>query len=137
MASIGQAPLDVDDVMLTRQYDGTRAYGQSKLSLVMFTFDLALTLQGTGVTANAIHPATLMNTKMVTEAGFRPRTPVEEGAEAILHVATSPELEGVSGRFFDGRREARAHPAAYHARERQRLRRLALELTGQSVDVTR
>jgi NAD(P)-dependent dehydrogenase (short-subunit alcohol dehydrogenase family) len=137
VASIGQAPIDFEDVMLTRRYDGTRAYGQSKLALIMFTFDLAATLQGTGVTANAIHPATLMNTKMVREAGIRPRATVEEGAEAILYVATSPELEGISGRFFDGRREARADAAAYDARQRQRLRSLALELTGVSVDVTR
>jgi NAD(P)-dependent dehydrogenase (short-subunit alcohol dehydrogenase family) len=136
VASIGQAPIDFDDVMLTREYDGTRAYGQSKLALVMLTFDLALVLQGTGVTANAIHPATLMNTKMVAEAGYRPRSAVEEGAEAIFHLATSPELDGVSGRFFDGRREVRAHPAAYDARDRRRLRELALALTGQSADVT-
>lgn len=137
VASIGQAPIDFDDVMLTRQYEGTRAYGQSKLALIMFTFDLAATLQGTGVTANAIHPATLMKTNMVEEAGLRPRSTVEEGAEAILHVATSPELEGISGRFFDGTREARAQPAAYDAHKRRQLRTLALELTGHSVDVTR
>jgi NAD(P)-dependent dehydrogenase (short-subunit alcohol dehydrogenase family) len=130
VASIGQAPIDFDDVMLTRRYDGARAYMQSKLALIMFTFDLAATLQGTGVTANAIHPATLMNTNMVTEARFHPESTVEEGAEAILHLATSPELEGVSGRFFNGRREARAHAAAYDARQRQRLRTLALERTG-------
>ena len=120
--------------MLTRGYDGSRAYGQSKLALVMFTFDLAATLQGTGVTVNAVHPATLMNTKMVSEAGLRSRSTVESGADAILHVATSPELEGISGRFFEGRR---AHPDAYDARVRQRLRTLALELTELSADVTR
>jgi NAD(P)-dependent dehydrogenase (short-subunit alcohol dehydrogenase family) len=136
VASIGQSPIDFDDVMLTRGYDGRQAYGQSKLALVMLTFDLAVALQGTGVTANAIHPATLMNTKMVAEARMRPQSTVEEGAEAIFHLATSPELDGVSGRFFDGWREARAHPAAYHSHERQQLRELALELTGQSADVT-
>ena len=67
---------------------------------------------------------------------MRPQSTVEEGAEAIFHLATSPELDGVSGRFFDGWREARAHPAAYHSHERQQLRELALELTGQSADVT-
>jgi NAD(P)-dependent dehydrogenase (short-subunit alcohol dehydrogenase family) len=137
VASIGQAPINLDDVMSARRYDGTWAYAQSKMALVMFTFDLAVMLQGTGVTANAVHPATLMNTKMVSEAGFRPQSTVEEGAEAILHLATSVDIEGVSGRFFDGRREGRAHSAAYDARERQRLRTLALELTGQSADVSR
>jgi NAD(P)-dependent dehydrogenase (short-subunit alcohol dehydrogenase family) len=137
VASIGQAPIDFNNLMLTHGYDGSRAYGQSKLALVMFTFDLAATLQGTGVTANAVHPATLMNTKMVSEAGWRPRSSAEEGADAILHIATSTELEGVSGRFFEGRRESRAHPDAYDARARQRLRALALELTEISADVTR
>jgi NAD(P)-dependent dehydrogenase (short-subunit alcohol dehydrogenase family) len=137
VASIGQTPIDFSDLMLTRGDDGERAYGQSKLALIMFTFDLAATLQGTGVTANAVHPATLMNTKMVSEAGLRPRSTVEEGADAILHVATSPELEGISGRFFEGTREARAHPDAYDSRARQRLRALALELTEISANVTR
>jgi NAD(P)-dependent dehydrogenase (short-subunit alcohol dehydrogenase family) len=137
VASVGQTAIDFDDLMLTRAYDGARAYGQSKLALIMFTLDLAAMLQGTGVTANAVHPATLMNTKMVTEAGLRPQSTIEEGAEAILHVATSPELEGISGRFFDGRRESRAHPDPCDARARQRLRTLALELTELSADVTR
>jgi NAD(P)-dependent dehydrogenase (short-subunit alcohol dehydrogenase family) len=137
VASIGQAPIDFADVMLTRRYDGRQAYGQSKLALVMFTFDLAVMLQGTGVTANAIHPATLLDTKMVLQAGLRPQSSVDEGADAIFHLATSPALDAVSGRFFDGRREARAHPTAYDSRKRQRVRELALELTGQSADVTR
>jgi NAD(P)-dependent dehydrogenase (short-subunit alcohol dehydrogenase family) len=137
IASIGQAPIDFSNLMLTRSYDGARAYGQSKLALIMFTFDLAATLQGTGVTANAVHPATLMNTKMVSETELQPRSTVEEGADAILHLATSPELEGISGRFFEGTRESRAHPDAYDARARQRLRALALELTEISANVTR
>jgi NAD(P)-dependent dehydrogenase (short-subunit alcohol dehydrogenase family) len=136
VASIGQAPIDFDDVMLTRRYDGRQAYSQSKLALVMFTFDLAVMLQGTGVTANAIHPATLMNTKMVVEAGLPPQSRMDEGADAIVHLATSRALDGISGRFFDGQRDARAHPMAYDARERQRVRELALELTAQSADVT-
>jgi NAD(P)-dependent dehydrogenase (short-subunit alcohol dehydrogenase family) len=137
VASIGQAPIDFDNVMLMRDYDGTRAYRQSKLALIMFTFDLAAALQGTGVTANAVHPATLMNTKMVAEAGFRPRSTVEQGAEAILRLAISPELEGISGRFFDGQRDSRANHNAYDSHARQRLRALALALTGHSADVTR
>src|SRR5204863_7519822 len=110
---------------------------QSKLALVMFTFDLAALLEGTGVTANAIHPATFMNTRMVTEAGIQPRHTVEDGADAILHLAAASELEGTSGAFFDGMRESRADPEAYHARARQRLRTLSLELAGVSADVAR
>jgi NAD(P)-dependent dehydrogenase (short-subunit alcohol dehydrogenase family) len=137
VASLGQLRIDFDDVMLTRGYDGQRAYRQSKLALIMFTFDLAALLEGTGVTANAIHPATFMNTKMVTEAGIQPRSSAAEGADAIVHLATAPEFDGTSGAFFDGRRESRADPEAYNARTRQRLRTLTLELTGVSADVAR
>jgi NAD(P)-dependent dehydrogenase (short-subunit alcohol dehydrogenase family) len=137
VASIGQAPIDFDDVMLAKGYDGRRAYGQSKLALIIFTFDLAAALAGTGVTVNAVHPATLMNTKMVSEAGIAPRTSVEQGADAIVHLATSRELENLSGRFLDGRREAEAHPDAYDTRTRQRLRTLSLELTGVPTDIAR
>ena len=137
VASLGQYRIDFNDVMLARGYDGTRAYRQSKLALVMFTFDLAALLEGTGVTANAIHPATFMNTRMVTEAGMQPQHTVEDGADAILHLATASELEGTSGAFFDGMRESRADPEAYHARARQRLRTLSLELAGVSADVAR
>ncbi len=129
VASIGQAPIDFDDPMLARQYDGSRAYHRSKLALVMFTFDLAAALRGTGVTANAVHPATFMNTKMVAESGIQPHSTVEDGARAILRLATAPELEEVSGKFFDAKREAAAHPDAYDPTRRERLRRVSLELT--------
>src|ERR671916_1256809 len=64
VASAGQSPIDFDDVMLERGYGGMKAYTQSKLAQVMFTFELAERLKGTGVTVNALHPATLMDTKM-------------------------------------------------------------------------
>jgi NAD(P)-dependent dehydrogenase (short-subunit alcohol dehydrogenase family) len=134
VASIGQAPIDFADVMLMRHYDGRRAYAQSKLAVVMFTLDLAAALQGTNVTANAIHPATFMNTKMVSEAGIRPHNTVDQGADAILNLATSPALQGISGRFFDGRRESRPLDAAYDPAARRKLRQLTFELTGLSAD---
>jgi NAD(P)-dependent dehydrogenase (short-subunit alcohol dehydrogenase family) len=124
-------------MMLTRDYDGTRAYRQSKLALVMFTLDLATALRGTKVRVNAIHPATFMNTKMVSEAGIEPRTSVEQGAEATVRLATAPELEDTSGVFFDGTRESRVDPSAYDARTRQRLRELTLDLTGISPAMAR
>ena len=65
VSSAGQAPINFLDVMLEQNYDGVQAYCQSKLALVMFTFDLAEELAGTGVTANCLHPATYMPTKMV------------------------------------------------------------------------
>jgi NAD(P)-dependent dehydrogenase (short-subunit alcohol dehydrogenase family) len=108
VASAGQQPIDFADVMLTRGYSGTPAYCQSKLAQIMFTFDLAGELDGTGVTVNALHPATYMDTTMVRRAGITSWSSVEEGAEAILKLATSPALDGRSGLYFDGLREARA-----------------------------
>ena len=133
VASIGQAPVDFDDPMMSTGYDGRGAYAQSKLALIMFTFDLAAALQGTNVTANAVHPATLMNTKMVAEAGIRPSSSVEEGADAIVRLAVSPDLDRVSGRFFDGTRESRVLDPASDAAARRKLRELSFELTGAPV----
>ena len=92
VASAGQQAIDFDDVMLTRGYSGSRAYCQSKLAQILFTVDLAAELEGTGVTVNALHPATYMNTTMVRRAGVTPRSTVGQGAEAILNLATSAAL---------------------------------------------
>jgi NAD(P)-dependent dehydrogenase (short-subunit alcohol dehydrogenase family) len=133
VASAGQYPIDFEDVMLTRGYDGGRAYAQSKLAQVMFTVDLAHELEGSGVTVNCLHPATYMDTTMVREGGISPISTVDEGAAAILNLVRSPALEGRSGLYFDRQRESRANPQAYDAAARDRLRRLSLELTGRAV----
>ena len=133
VASAGQYPIDFEDVMLTRGYDGGRAYAQSKLAQVMFTVDLAHELEGSGVTVNCLHPATYMDTTMVREGGISPISTVDEGAAAILNLVRSPALEGRSGLYFDRQRESRANPQAYDAAARDRLRRLSLELTGSAV----
>ena len=120
--------------MLTRSYSGARAYCQSKLAQVMFTFDLAEKLAGTGVTATCLHPATYMDTTMVRRAGVTPVSTVEQGAEAILNLAVVAALEGRSGLYFNGLREARAHSQAYDADARHQLWSLSLKLTGRSDD---
>ena len=130
VASAGQSPISFDDVMLERGYDGMRAYAQSKLALIMFTFDLAEELEDTGVTANSLHPASLMDTKMVFETFGSASSSVREGTDATVRLAISPELEGITGRYFDGQREARADEQAYDPEARARLRRLSEELTG-------
>jgi len=134
VASAGQQPIDFDDVMLTRSYSGTRAYCQSKLAQIMFTVDLAASLKGTGVTVTCLHPATYMDTSMVRRAGVKPLSPVEEGARAILNLATSPAVEGQSGLYFNGLREAKAQAQAYDGDARRRLQALSLELTGLSAE---
>jgi NAD(P)-dependent dehydrogenase (short-subunit alcohol dehydrogenase family) len=130
VASLGQHPIDFEDVMLTRGYTGTRAYAQSKLAQIMFTIDLAQELAGCGVTVNSLHPATYMNTTMVREGGITPVSTVEQGGEAILHLAVGDDIAGKSGLFFSGMEQAQANPQAYDQVARQRLRALSLELTG-------
>jgi len=129
VSSLGQQAIDFKDVMMTNDYSGMRAYRQSKLAQILFTIDLAPELAGSGVTVNALHPATFMNTKMVREFGT-PMTTVEEGADAILKLAIGPELEGRSGLFFNGQREAQADAQAYDAAARRQLRTISLELAG-------
>jgi NAD(P)-dependent dehydrogenase (short-subunit alcohol dehydrogenase family) len=96
----------------------------------MFTMDLADELAGRNVTVNSLHPATYMNTTMVRQSGTTPISTVEEGADAIMNLILSPELEGRGGLFFDRQRQARAQAQAYDEAARARLRGLSLRLTG-------
>jgi NAD(P)-dependent dehydrogenase (short-subunit alcohol dehydrogenase family) len=118
VASAGQQAIDFEDVQLERGWSGTRAYRQSKLAQILFTISLAERLEGSGVTVNALHPATYMHTKMVLQARGSSLSTVEEGAEATERLI---ELEEGTGRYFNGLREARADPQAYDASARERL----------------
>ena len=129
VSSLGQQAIDFDDVMLTHDYSGMRAYRQSKLAQILFTLDLAHDLKGTRVTVTALHPATFMNTAMVRQFGT-PMSTVEEGADAIMRLAVSGDVDGMTGLYFNGQREAKADPQAYDAGARQKLKALSLELSG-------
>src|SRR3954471_7131675 len=130
VASAGQSAIDFDDVMLEHGYSGTRAYCQSKLAQVMATFELAERLRDAGVTANALHPATYMPTKMVLHARGSAVSTLEEGVDATARLAADPDLNGVTGRYFNGTRDARADEQAYDAGARRRLWELSERLTG-------
>jgi len=130
VASAGQQAIDFDDVMLTRDYSGGRAYRQSKLAQILFTVDLAEALQGSGVTVNCLHPSTFMDTTMVRQGGTRPLSSVDDGAEAILNLAVAPETAHLTGRYFNVLQEARANAQAYDPAARARLRALSLKLCG-------
>ena len=130
VSSAGQAPIDFDDVMLEEGYSGTQAYCQSKLALVMLTFDLAEELEGSGVTANCLHPGTYMPTNMVRSAGIDPVTPLEDGVAATIRLIVSPEVDGINGHYFDGTSESAPLPQAEDPEARRRLRELSEELTG-------
>jgi NAD(P)-dependent dehydrogenase (short-subunit alcohol dehydrogenase family) len=130
VSSAGQAPIDFEDVMLEQTYSGVQAYCQAKLALVMFTFDLAEELEGTGVSANCLHPGTYLPTNMVRRAGIDPVTPLEDGVGATMRLIASPEVEGVNGHYFDGTSESAPHPQAEDPEARRQLRELSEELTG-------
>ena len=134
VASAGQSPVDFSNLMLERGYDAMKAYSQSKLAQVMFTLELAEHLRDTGVTVNALHPASLMDTKMVQSTFGYTMSTVEEGTEAVVRLAISPEIGGVTGRYFDGTREARANRQAYDPRVRNRLWVLSEELCGRLLE---
>jgi NAD(P)-dependent dehydrogenase (short-subunit alcohol dehydrogenase family) len=128
VASAGQAPIDFDDPMLDHGYAGILAYRRSKLAQIMFTFDLAQELRGERVTVNALHPATFMDTSMVRVSGRKPVSTLEEGTAATCRLVTAPELDDVTGQYFDRTREARADPQAYDGEARARLRELTAEI---------
>jgi NAD(P)-dependent dehydrogenase (short-subunit alcohol dehydrogenase family) len=130
VASAGQMPIDFDDVMLERRYDGVRAYCQSKLALIMLGLDLAEEHAAAELTANSLHPGTYMPTKMVVAAGVTPIDSIETGVEATTRLIADPDLNGVTGRYYDRLREARALEQAYDPTARRRLRELSEELAG-------
>ncbi|MBI0582593.1 MAG: SDR family NAD(P)-dependent oxidoreductase [Methanomassiliicoccus sp.] len=130
VSSLSQTMIDLDDLMLERDYDGATAYGQSKMALAMFTFEMAEIVAGRGITVNALHPGSLLDTKMVRETFGRAMGPAQKGADAEVFLASSPQVEGVTGRFFEGKREGAARSQAYDQAVRERLYRTSLELTG-------
>ena len=128
VSSGAQQPIDFDDVMLENGFSGGRAYAQSKLAQVLFTIDLAEELEGKDVIVNALHPATYMNTPMITRGGGTPRATVAEGADAVMQLVTSPDIG--SGGYFSGLNRRRANAQAYDEEARAKLWALSAELTG-------
>lgn len=128
VSSIGQAAPDFDDLMLESGYDTGRAYGQSKLAQIMFTFELAAELEATGVTVNALHPSTFMDTDMIVGAGLEPRSSVETGRDAVLRLLDAPDAG--NGRFLNVFEPARAMEVAYDPAVRARLMEVSDALTG-------
>jgi NAD(P)-dependent dehydrogenase (short-subunit alcohol dehydrogenase family) len=129
VASIGQRPVNFDDIMMTENYNQLVAYSQSKLALIMFTITLSEQLDADKIIVNSLHPATYMDTPMVTSAGRQPMTTVEEGADAVMQLAVGSDIEGRSGLYFNQLDDARANEQAYDSGARQRLWDLSVELT--------
>jgi len=132
------AVINFDDLQGEKGYRGMRAYGQSKLATILFTHELAKRLQGTNVTANCLHPGTVATNfgndngpvlsfiiKLVMRTGISP----EKGAETSVYLASSPDVEGVTGKYFSDCREVRSSNESYDDAIAQRLWEVSAELT--------
>jgi len=129
-----------DDLQGTRNYSGQRAYSQSKLASVMFTNELARRLAGTGVTANCLHPG-VVRTNFGSEDQARffavisrvtlplLKTPAQ-GAQTAIYLASSPDMDGITGQFFANRKLKTANKAAYDTDLTARLWQVSADLVG-------
>jgi retinol dehydrogenase 14 len=136
--------IDFDDLMAERKYSGQQAYNQSKLANVMFTYELARRLEGTGVTANALHPG-MTSTGFGAEDTARGWGPIisvmrlfmrspERGAETSVYLASSAEIDGVSGRYFADSKVKASHKSSYDTAITTRLWQVSSDLVGLQVD---
>jgi NAD(P)-dependent dehydrogenase (short-subunit alcohol dehydrogenase family) len=132
------ATIDFDDLQGEKGYKGPKAYSQSKLATVLFTYELARRLEGAGVTANCLHPGvvgTNFGSGVSGVFGFMVRalTPLtispEKGAETSIYLASSPVVESLSGRYFVKKAEARSSDVSYDDRLARRLWEVSAELT--------
>jgi NAD(P)-dependent dehydrogenase (short-subunit alcohol dehydrogenase family) len=130
VASIRQDPIDFDNLMLEHDYNGTLAYGQSKLAQVIFGFDLANRFSASELTVNSLHPATYMPTKMVLAEVGHSIDSLESGVATTARLISDPDLAGTTAKFFDRNREAKANAQAYDEAVRTELWRRSLELVG-------
>jgi NAD(P)-dependent dehydrogenase (short-subunit alcohol dehydrogenase family) len=129
VSSAGQSPVNFNDIMSEKNFNATQAYCQSKLALIMFTIDLAEKLKTENITVNSLHPGTYLDTNMVRRSNINPWGKPETGADAEVYLAASPELNDVTGKYFNVKSEARADSQAYDEKARKRLWDLSLELT--------
>jgi NAD(P)-dependent dehydrogenase (short-subunit alcohol dehydrogenase family) len=127
VASAAQHPIDFDDPQIEKDYESWRAYGQSKLAQISFTKALAERLEGTGITTYSLHPETFMPTRMVLQAGIEPRSTIEEGADNVMRLITTSNLE--NGAYFNRSQQAEPHAQARDRDARERLWALSEALT--------
>ncbi len=139
--------IDFDDLMGEQEYSGQRAYNQSKLANVMFTYELARRLEGSGVTATVMHPG-MTRTGFSAEDPARAMAPIvfavrpfmrspERGADTAVYLASAPEMEGVTGRYFVNRKAKKSHKSSYESATIARLWQVSADLVGLPVDSPR
>ncbi len=124
---------------LPETYSGTRAYGRSKLANVLFTYELARRLDGTGIRATAVHPGVVKTNIFASSSGFVARVAdffsflyasSDKGAEGPLYLAAAPEAEGITGQYFKKTKPARSSKASYDEALAGRLWRASEAMTG-------
>jgi retinol dehydrogenase 14 len=134
--------MDFEDMQSRRKYRGFPVYGMTKLANIMFTYELAERLDGTGVMANCLHPGSVgtnfgQNNRGAMALFFRTFKPFmrspEQGADTLIWLASSPEVDGVSGKYFSDRKEIEAKKVAYDPAARRRLWEISEDLTGLKV----
>lgn len=112
--------INLDDLMFKKKYSSQKAYGSAKFAIILFTYELAHRLDGTGVTVNALHPGHA-RTKMTTTniswiikkiMNLFSKSP-EKAAETSVYLASSPEVEGVSGKYFKKCMPVKSHKITY------------------------
>ena len=130
--------ISFDDLQGEKRYGGIRAYSQSKLANVLFTYELARRLRGTGVTVNCLFPGVVRTSLsrdygrllgLVLKAGSLLMRSPARGAQTSIYLASSPEVEGVTGRFFANKKEARSSRESYDETAARRLWDVSEELT--------
>jgi len=129
VSSIGQSPLDFNDIQLEKQYDSFDSYAKSKLAQIIFGFELAENVKDKNIVVNSLHPATLMNTNMVQQFFGRTSSTVEEGAKVVEYVAFADETKDTTGVYFNQQQPAKANAQAYDIQARKKLWQLSEELT--------
>ena len=133
VASVGQSPLQFDDIHLENKYDSYDAYAKSKLAQIMFGFELAEMLKEKDIIVNSLHPATLMDTNMVHDFFGKVSSTVEEGAMVVEYVAFSDETKDVTGAYFNQMNQAKANRQAYDVEARKKLWALSETLIAQFI----
>jgi NAD(P)-dependent dehydrogenase (short-subunit alcohol dehydrogenase family) len=121
--------MDWSNLQGEKRYDGYDAYARSKLAVVLFTYALARRLEGTGVTANCLHPGVIRTKLLRAGFGDYPGDTPENGARTSVYLASSPEVEGISGRYFEKCKPVRSSPISYDLELQERLWRISTELT--------
>ncbi len=134
------AQINFDDLKGEKHFSGFDAYSQSKLANILFTYELSKKLKGTGVTANCLHPGVIRTnlgrhqSSVLFRAGYRFvslffSSPAK-GSQTVIYLASSPDVDGVSGKYFFKKKEKKSSAESYDDAAAERLWKLSAQLTG-------